>query len=446
MDVKGGLVFMSENTGTNNSKNYGLMVIAASFLAYFVFFGYRSAFSVLLSPMTTDMGWDTASVTAGYSIMMLIYAVVSYFSGVIFSKFGAKFCFAIATITGFLGYFVTSFANTYLMYLLPYSIFAGTATGMLFVPAVSTIRSWFIGNAYGKAFGFAAAGACIAQVILTLGLKAVLLTMDWRFAMKMLGAVALVLLLIATLLTKKPPQTYNMKPKGEMIGGKKAMSETAAYSWTIGEAFKTHYVWGSILAFFCSCFSEFLIWSQLVNYWVVDAKMPMETSTNLYAFIGLLGCIFAPALGAFSDKYAAKKGNETKARSTLMFYAALGGVIGMLCLLAGKTSIIISVLACIFFAAYWQGMPGQVTGYMGSVFGKSFPQIWGLSTLIIMGIGPAVGSFLGAKLFDIFGSYQVSFIVSTIMFALSAFFALTLPKEAKLPANLAKKQNENIGA
>ena len=231
----------------SNSKNYGLMVIAAAFLVYFVFFGYRSAFSVLLTPMTTDMGWDTASVTAGYSIMMLIYAVVSYFSGLIFSKFGPKFCFGIATVAGFLGYFVTSYANSYMMYLLPYSIFAGTATGMLFVPAVSTIRSWFIGNAYGKAFGFAAAGACIAQVILTLGLKAVLLTMDWRVAMKLLGAVALVLLLIATLITKQAPQSYGMEPKGEMIGGKKSASETAGYAWSVKEAFSTYFVWGSIL-------------------------------------------------------------------------------------------------------------------------------------------------------------------------------------------------------
>ena len=361
----------------SNSKNYGLMVIAAAFLVYFVFFGYRSAFSVLLTPMTTDMGWDTASVTAGYSIMMLIYAVVSYFSGLIFSKFGPKFCFGIATVAGFLGYFVTSYANSYMMYLLPYSIFAGTATGMLFVPAVSTIRSWFIGNAYGKAFGFAAAGACIAQVILTLGLKAVLLTMDWRVAMKLLGAVALVLLLIATLITKQAPQSYGMEPKGEMIGGKKSASETAGYAWSVKEAFSTYFVWGSILSFFCSCFSEFLIWSQLVRYWQTDVGLSMGTSTNLYAFVGLLGCVFAPLLGTFSDKYAGRVGDETKARRILMFFAAASGVLGMICLLAGKTSIFITIVACIFLAAYWQGMPGQVTGYMGSIFGRSFPKSLG---------------------------------------------------------------------
>lgn len=422
------------DNATGKEKNYGLMVVVASFLAYFVFFGYRSAFSVLLTPMTTDMGWDTASVTAGYSIMMLIYAVISYFAGVIFSKRGPKFCFGVATIAGFLGYFLTSFAQTYWTYLLPYAIFAGTATGMLFVPATSTVRSWFIGNAYGKAFGFAAAGACVAQVILTLGLKAVLLTMDWRVGMKMLAAVALVLLAVATVLTKGAPQKYDMQPKGELVGGSKAAAASAQYPWSVKQAFRTYAVWGPILAFFCSCFSEFLIWSQLVSYWVKDVGLSMSTSTNLYAFIGLLGCVFAPLLGTISDKYAGSLGDETMARRRLMFVAAAAGVIGMVCLLLGVGSLALLIMACLFFAIYWQGMPGQVTGYMGSIFGRSFPRIWGLATLIIMGIGPACGSFLGAKLYDVFGSYKVSFMIAAGMFVLSAVFALTLPKAGKVPA------------
>ena len=413
-----------------SSARYGLQVVVAAFLAYFVFFGYRSAFSVLLTPMTTDMGWDAAQVTSGYSIMMLLYAVTSYFSGMFFTKYGAKFCFGVGTIAGFLGYFVTSFANTFLAYLVPYALFAGVATGMLFVPATSTVRSWFIGNAYGKAFGFAAAGACVAQVILTLGLKAVLLTMDWRIGMRMLAIVALVLLAVATILTKKPPATYGMKPKGEIIGGGPAKGAPPRI-WTVKEAFKTYVVWGSILSFFCSCFSEFLIWSQLVSYWVKDGGMSMDLSTNLYAFLGVLGCIFAPLLGTLSDKYAGSVGNETIARRRLMFVAPACGLLGMACLLLGLHSIAITILACVFFAMYWQGMPAQVTGYMGSIFGPSFPKIWGLATLIIMGIGPALGSYLGARLYVVFGSYRVSFIMALVMFALSAFFALTLPKKIR---------------
>ena len=48
-----------------------------------------------------------------------------------------------------------------------------------------------------------------------------------------------------------------MEPKGEMIGGKKSASETAGHAWSVKEAFSTYFVWGSILSFFCSCFSEF---------------------------------------------------------------------------------------------------------------------------------------------------------------------------------------------
>lgn len=413
----------------NDNKKYGIQVIVAAFMAYFVFFGYRSSFSVLLTPMTTDMGWDVAKVTAGYSIMMIIYAITSYFAGVIFNRFGIKFCFGIASVTAFLGYYLTSIANNYFAYLVPYTIFAGVATAMLFVPATSSVRSWHVGSAYGRAFGFAQSGACVAQVILTLGLKAALLTMDWRFAMTMLAFISMGLLVIATIVTKKPPKTYGMAPVGEIAaaGGPAAGQQEI---WTVKDAFGTYALWGTIACFFCACFSEFLIWSQLVSYWVKDVELSLSTSTNLYALIGFLGIILAPTLGALSDKYAQSLGDEAAARRNLMMIAPAVGVVAMLFLISGKSGFTLSLVAAILFPVYWMMMPAQVTGYIGAIFGRaSFPQIWGLATLIIMGVGPAAGSYLGAKLFVIYGSYQVSFIMATVMFVLSAIFALTLPKK-----------------
>lgn len=413
----------------NDNRKYGIHVVIAAFMAYFVFFGYRSSFSVLLTPMTTDMGWDVARVTLGYSIMMIIYAITSYFSGVIFNKFGPKFCFGIATVTAFLGYFVTSRAHNYFAYLIPYTIFAGVATAMLFVPATSSVRSWHVGSAYGRAFGFAQSGACVAQVILTLGLKAALLTMDWRFAMTMLAFVSAGLLLVATIVTKKPPKTYGMEPVGEIVAPAGGAPAPQAL-WTVKEAFSTYALWGTIACFFCACFSEFLIWSQLVSYWVKDVELSMSTSTNLYAFIGFLGIIFAPTLGAFSDRYAQKLGDEAAARRNLMIIAPSVGIVAMLFLINGESGLALSIIAAVLFPVYWMMMPAQVTGYIGAIFGRaSFPQIWGLATLIIMGIGPAAGSYLGAKLYVIYGSYRISFIMATVMFLLSALFALSLPRK-----------------
>lgn len=413
----------------NDNKKYGVQVIIAAFMAYFVFFGYRSSFSVLLTPMTTDMGWDVARVTAGYSIMMIIYALTSYFSGVIFNKFGIKFCFGIGAVAAFLGYYLTSIAHNYFAYLIPYTIFAGVATAMLFVPATSSVRSWYVGSAYGRAFGFAQSGACVAQVILTLGLKAALLTMDWRFAMTMLAFVSMGLLVVATIVTKKPPKTYDMEPVGGIAaaGGPAAQPQVI---WTVKDAFGTYALWGTIACFFCACFSEFLIWSQLVSYWVKDVELSMSTSTNLYALIGFLGIILAPTLGAASDRYARHLGDEAAARRNLMMIAPTVGIVAMLFLIYGKSGFALSLIAALLFPVYWMMMPAQVTGYIGAIFGRaSFPQIWGLATLIIMGIGPAAGSYLGARLYVIYGSYRISFIMALVMFLLSAIFALTLPRK-----------------
>ena len=46
------------------------------------------------------MGWSTAQVTLGYSLMMVVYAVTAYFSGMILDKWGTKPVYAIAAVFG----------------------------------------------------------------------------------------------------------------------------------------------------------------------------------------------------------------------------------------------------------------------------------------------------------------------------------------------------------
>ena len=57
------------------SRRYGLMTVAASWLAVFCLFGYRATFAILKIPMSEDLGWTQSEVTLGYSLMMAIYAV-----------------------------------------------------------------------------------------------------------------------------------------------------------------------------------------------------------------------------------------------------------------------------------------------------------------------------------------------------------------------------------
>ena len=87
-----------------------------------------------------------------------------------------------------------------------------------------------------------------------------------------------------------------------------------------------------------------------------------------------------------------------------------------------------------FFAIYWAIEPGGIAGYVGTIYGgKNFGKIWGLGTLIVMGIGPATGSFLGGYFLDVTGSYDASFSYALWSYVASALVALTLPIKQAFP-------------
>lgn len=412
----------------------GRMVVLSSFLAVFVLFGYRSTFSMLLGPMKNDLGWSVSALSTGYSLMMVVYAITAFFSGLIIDKWGTKPCYALGAVFTALGFLVTSMAQSYLSYLIPYAAFAGIGTGMLWVTSTVSIRKWYVGKTYATMWGIAFAGAPLAQVVLSLGLKKVLTTMDWRIAMRGLAVIVFVALIIASLAAKRSPENYNLRAVGD-TGNSGSSQTNSEYIWGLKEAFSKFPIWGTIVCF-CTCvLSEFLIWTQIVNYWTQDVKFNLNTATYLYIIIGIAGLFTMPLLGIVADKIVMKAGNEAKGRKTMLIMAPALGILAILCLLLSTKSIAFAVLASLLFAGYWAIEPGGCAGYAGAIYGrKTLGKIWGFATLIIMSIGPAVGSFTGAYLFDVFGNYRNSLIFAMVSFVISMIVASILPLAA-IPSN-----------
>lgn len=409
----------------------GRLVVLSSFLAVFVLFGYRSTFSMLLGPMKNDLGWSVSALSTGYSCMMIVYAITAFFSGMIIDKWGTKPCYILGAIFTALGFIVTSRAHSYLSYLLPYAIFAGIGTGMLWVTSTVSVRKWYVGKTYATMWGIAFAGAPLAQVVLSLGLKGVLTSMDWRVAMNGLAVIVFVALVIAAIAAKRNPEYYNLKAVGD--SGSSSNSKAASeYIWGLKEAFSKFAIWGVIICF-CTCvLSEFLVWTQVVNFWTQDIKLSLSAATYLYIVIGVAGLFTMPILGVVADKIVTKVGSEVKGRKIMLIVGPALGILAVICLLLSSVSIVFAVIASILFAGYWAIEPGGCAGYAGAIYGrKTLGKIWGFATLIIMGIGPAVGSFMGGYLYDVSGNYRNSLIFAMVSFIISFVVATILPLAAK---------------
>jgi len=422
-----------------NAKRLGYMVIAASWLAVFCLFGFRSSFSILNPVMISGTGWDKTLPSTGYSIMMSVYAITAFFSGIIIDKYGTRPAYFTGAIFCALGFSLTSLVpnSMPLLYLALYGIFAGVGTGMLWVSSTISVRKWFVGKAYATWWGVAFAGAPMAQVVLSLVVKPILTNPSagadsWRIAMRILAVIMFAALMLAAAIAKKSPEAYGLKPFGLAPAG--AGPQKAEYMWTPKTAFKTAPIWGTIFAFLTAMVGEFLIWTQVVRFWTVDAKMDLATATNLYIFIGISGIFTMPLLGKFADYLVGKLGDETKARKVMLIFAPAVGVIACLTLMAsGSGSFAVGVIACVLFAIYWAIEPGGCAGYAGSIYGrKSLGKIWGLATLIVMGIGPALGTYVGSAL-GAGGSYIPSVWFALGGFTLSTIVAIFLPITATAP-------------
>jgi MFS family permease len=419
-----------------NAKKMSYCVVASAWLAVFCLFGYRATFAIFSGPMIQTMGWSGAEVSLGYSFMMTIYAITAFFSGMILDRWGTKPVYTIASVFCMLGFYLTAKVSSLTGYYASYAIFAGIGTGMLWVSSTISVRKWFVGNQYAKMWGIAFAGAPMAQVVLSLGVKPMLVesAAQWRNAMIYLGFIFLVLLLIAAFIAKKNPEDYGITPFGE-VALKPGETKKKEYIWTIKKAFSTFPIWGAILAFLTSMVGEFLIWTQVVRYWTKDLNISLDSATNLYVIIGVAGIFTMPIMGIVADKLVGKLKNEIVARKTMLIFAPIVGAIACILLLimdAKTTSL--GILVCILFAIYWAIEPGGVVGYAGSIYGRiSLGKLWGLATLIVMGIGPALGSFMGGHLADTTGNFQASIEFALGAFLVSGVMAFLLPKKIETP-------------
>lgn len=422
-----------ESISEKQANTYGLLTVISAWLAVFCLFGYRSSFSIMQKMIIADTGWSTIQVSLGYCLMMTVYAITAFFSGSLVDKKGCRPTYAVGAVCCFLGFFLTSLVNVatptgYYVYLLTYGLFAGVGTGMLWVSSTVSCRKWYVGARYGTMWGLAFMGAPMAQLLLTLVLKNVLVSMGWRAGMKILSVIMAIFLIIASVIAKQTPDKYGI----EAFGSKSLKGPASANRkvWTVGEAFKTYAIWATILCFLTAMAGEFLVWSQVVSFFQTDMGMDLNQSSNLYLIIGIAGIFAMPLTGKLSDSLVKSFGNERKARKLMLIIGPACGAVGVVLLLT--RSLPLCIISMVFLAIYWGIEPGGCAGYAGSIFGgATLGRVWGLATLIVMGIGPSFGTFMGAWFKDHFGSYIPALIFCLVAYLISMVLAFTIPLKVK---------------
>ena len=367
--------------------------------------GLHSSFGVFYVSLLDNFGWGRG-VTAGvFSLVLTVDAVLSPAVGHLLDRFGTRRVALVGCGALIVGLLLSSTINTLWQFYIYFGLFAAiglTFTGM--VPHVFLVSEWFSHNR-ATAIGFVYAGTGLGILLLAPFSEWLLRSWGWTRAFQVFALLVLVLML--------PLVTFFYQP-GPHSAARRVHKESNAAGdpqWTAMLALRSLQFWLLFFARICAAGGTTVIVTHQVAH-VVDIGYSKLMAASIFGFAGITSSFGRVVFGFIADLLS------KQAAYTLNIVMTVVGV-GALMILSDPSQTWLLYIYVIFFGIGFGSRAVIFSALTADIFsGKGFGSILGYSTVAV-GVGGALGSYLGGVFHDWTGSYILSFGLSTLVLAIS---------------------------
>ncbi len=381
---------------------YGYIVVMAAFFIMVIAHGTYNAFGIFFKPLLTDFGWTRAMTSGAFSLSMIMSGLLAIVMGRLTDRFGPRM---VITLCGFLlglGYLLTSRVSTIQQLYLFYGVIIGAGMGGAYVPLLSTVARWFF-NRRGLMTGIVLAGMGLATLIAPPIANQIISNYGWRKSYIILGTVVLAVIVLAAQLLRRNPTQAGHQANNDYEAEERGLVLATGGS-SLREAVGTRQFWMVFTMFFCLGFSVFAIIVHVVPH-ATDLGIPAAEAASILATMGGFAIAGLVVLGSAVDKIGNRRvfiiGFILMAVS--LFWLTTARDVWMLYLLAAG------------FGFGEAGCSAAQSPLVAELFGlRSHGSIFGAVDFGFT-LGAAAGPFVAGYAFDVFGSYQVVFLVGAAL-------------------------------
>jgi MFS family permease len=346
--------------------------------------GIRHGFGLYLQPISADMHWGRETFALALAVQNLVWGVTQPFAGAIADKYGTGRVVAGGALLYALGLAWMSHPTSELTFIL--------ASGVLIGTGLSGVTFSIIAGALGRAFppekrsmvlGISAAAGSFGQFALLPLTQWLLSNVGWTGALLTMACVAMVIVPVAAVLAeRRVVQTHALKQSASQAFGE-AVGHRGYLLLTAG--------------FFVCGFQVVFIGVHLPAY-LADHGLPPRVAVTSLALVGLFNII-----GTYTAGWL---GSRMQKRYILSFiYFARAAVIAVFFfapLTAMSTYIFAATLGLV-----WLSTVPPTNAIVAQVFGVRYLSMLSGFTFLSHQIGSFLGAWLGGKLYDTTGSYDV---------------------------------------
>ena len=376
--------------------------------------GIRHGFGLWLQPITMDRGWTRETFAFALAIQNLAWGLAGPLAGMLADRFGAFRVLLTGSVFYAGGLVLMALATSGLAFTGSAGVLIGMAqAGTTYAIVYGVIARQVAPEKRSWAMGVAAAAGSFGQFLMVPVESWLIGTWGWQNALFVLGCAALVIVPLAWGL-KEPARAANPAHQ-QSIGG--ALREAFAYP-SFRLLMAGYFVCGFQLAF---------IGVHMPSY-LKDHGLTPGVATMALALIGLFNVFGTYAAGSL--------GQRLPKRHILSTIYALRAVALVLFLLVPLSPWTVYVFASVM-GLLWLSTVPPTNAIVAQIFGVQYMSMLGGFVFLSHQIGSFMGVWLGGKLFDATGSYNIVWWISV---ALGIFAALiNLPVREAAITRLAPK-------
>jgi MFS family permease len=388
------------------------VVVACGGLAMTIVLGTRHGFGLYLQPMTLDLGISRETFSFAIALQNLFYGLSQPLTGMIADKFGAARVMATGTIAYAIGLVLMSYSSTGTELNLSAGLLIGMALGCCGFSTVYGVLGRAVpANKRSTAMGIVGAAGSLGQFLMLPYGQLLINHMGWQQALLVLALTVLVLLPLSAALVEN---------KKTQVQAQFKQSIPAA----LREAF-THRGFVLMSIAYTVCGFQLLFISVHFPAYLVDQKMSAATGMIALALIGLFNTFGSYTWGWLGSRYTKKY-----LLATLYFTRAMVVMAFILTPLSPMTVYLFS--SAIGFL--WLGTAPVTSALIAQIFGARYLSTLSGCAFMFHQTGSFLGVWIGGRIFDTTGSYQLMWWIIIAAGIVAAILSLPVD-EREIPRN-----------
>jgi MFS family permease len=388
------------------------VILVASALVLSLSMGLRHGFGLFLQPMSAELHWGRETFALAIAVQNLWWGIIQPFTGMIADRYGTARVVLAGALLYAAGLFGMAYSTTPLALVATCGLLLGTGLSGL----TYSVMSGVVGRAYPKekrsmALGISAAVGSFGQFALLPATQVMITYLGWQATLVAFAGVALLMGPFAIALVEKRTGPAHLFIQSPVAAMREAMGHRGYLLLTLG--------------FFVCGFHVVFIGVHLPAY-LADKGLPAHVAVTALALVGLFNIVGTYAAGWLGSRMPRKY-----LLSAIYFSRSV--VIALFVWLPVSP---MSVYAfAVALGLLWLSTVPTTNTLVAQIFGVRYLAMLSGFTFFSHQIGAFLGAWLGGRLYDQTGSYDVVWWIAIALGVVAGLVNLPIDeREIKRPA------------